>query len=173
MISDIIDKIYESAFSPEGWTGVLGAMTADVKGLCGVMYVVNPAGKLMTRISSEALRPLFEAFVNEGWALRDGKMEHVLASGHPGFLCDRDLFSPGELRRSECHALFMRPNRLGDGAGMAVALPTCDLVGVGVHFRLDDGPTPRKAIRRLDTSGRISLVPPWSPHACIWKRPGR
>lgn len=22
-------------------------------------------------------------------------------------------------------------------------------------------------------SGRISPVPPWSPHACIWKRPGR
>jgi DNA-binding CsgD family transcriptional regulator len=150
MMSSIVDKIYESAFLPGGWDGVLEAMAADVKGLCGVMYVVNSTDKLMTRISSESLRPLFERFVAEGWALRDGKMERVLASGNPGFLCDRDLFSPAELRRSECHALFMRPNQLGDGAGMAVALPTGDLVGVGVHFRLADGPTPRKAIRRLD-----------------------
>lgn len=150
MDSAVVERIYEAAFLPDGWPGALDAIIAHVEARGSIMFVANPQADLMRLAASTEIRPLAEEYAAGGWPQRDGKLERILRSGRAGFIADHEIYSQEELRVSEAHNLFMRPRGLGDGAGIALALPTGDIVGLGVIYDLDRGPTPRKFVRRLD-----------------------
>ncbi|MCB1542587.1 MAG: helix-turn-helix transcriptional regulator [Rhodoblastus sp.] len=150
MDSAIVQRIYEAAFLPDGWPGVLDAIIAHVEARGSIMFVANPQRSLMRLTASTEIRPLAEEYAAAGWPQRDGKLERILKSGRAGFVADHEIYSQEELKVSEAHNLFMRPRGLGDGAGIALALPTGDIVGLGVIYDLQRGPTQRKFVRRLD-----------------------
>ena len=151
MDSAVVGQIYEAAFLPEGWPAALDSIVARVEARGSIMFVANPQANFMKLAASNEIRTLAEEYAAGGWPQRDGKLERILQSGRAGFITDYELYSEAELLRSEAHSQFMRPRGLGDGAGMAIALPTGDIVGVGVIYDLDRGPTQPKFVRLLDT----------------------
>lgn len=146
----IIERIYEAAFLPEGWPEALDAIIAHVEARGSIMFVGNPQANFMRLASSTEIRRLAEDYAAGGWPQRDGKLERILQSGRAGFITDYELYTQEELAVSEAHTQFMRPKGLGDGAGMALSLPTGDIVGLGVIYDLSRGPTQQKFVRRLD-----------------------
>lgn len=150
MDQQFVDLIYESAFAPELWPKVLEGLAETVEAKGGVLFLANPAAKMMRWVASPSFQDIFGRFVSEGWTQRDTRLSRILSKHHAGFLTDYDLFEPDELERDECYALFKRPNGLGWGCGMALSLPTGDLLGVGVERSHERGLLERGFIQRLD-----------------------
>ena len=83
MDARLIDRIYESSFTPEAWPGVLHEM-GQIAGTLGASLFV--AGK---DVFSASLRPSrgrgAEKMMKEGWLWRGAIIARLFAERHPGF----------------------------------------------------------------------------------------
>ncbi len=112
-IEGLEDSIYEAAIIPERWASVLGSISRAVGAKGGVFFGVSTVAT--SWVASESLQEAMEAFVSEGWALRNTRMEAGLKRGlhlTPRFITEDDYY-PGEVEREAIYHQFSSPAGLG------------------------------------------------------------
>ncbi len=150
MTQELVDRIYECAFAPELWAGVLDelARMADARG--GVLFTANGKVGILRWTASSRLHADLATYVEEGWLLSDRRRERVVAAAHAGFLTESDIFSAEELNSDPTIRDFYRPHGLGRTAITGVLLPTNDWLVMSIERGFADGPVQVEVIRLLD-----------------------
>ena len=149
MQSDLVDRIYESAFIPELWPTVLSDI-ADLAGArTGFLLVArkdiysftssNPSG-------AEAIRPLVES----GWMSQSDRYRRMRDCRHAGFVVEKDMYTPEELEVDPFYQDVIYPRGLGHGAGTTVHLPTGDSFIFALEREFIRGPVEPERIAQLD-----------------------
>ncbi len=145
----IVDRIYECAFAPEMWPGLLGELRNIAGARAGFLFVSN--GRIhdwasSTQIGFDVMRP----FVESGRLAGSQRMRRLLAARHAGFLRDLDVFTEEEMRDDPFYRDLLYPRGLGWAAATAIALPTGDDVTITVEREHRLGPVETTAVLALD-----------------------
>lgn len=156
----LIDRIYESAFVPEQWPGVLESLADLSDAAGGSLYVSGSAFTLFT--ASPSARDRAEQAVKGGFVQRGQGLHRLLTSRHPGFLTEADLMSSTEVVREPLVRDFWSRFGLGSVVTTAFQLPTDESLVLLLTRSLERGPADRGIIARLDALrphlGRASLL---------------
>ena len=149
MSPDLVDRIYESAFVPESWPGVLGELAAIAGARTGFLFVSRDEIHNWTSsnaVGIEALAPL----VKNGWIARSERFSRMKNRGYLGFLTEKDLFTDEELAHDPFYQGVIYPRGLGWAAGTAVQLPTGDVFSMSLERELASGPVEDERLAALD-----------------------
>jgi DNA-binding CsgD family transcriptional regulator/PAS domain-containing protein len=150
-----VDAIYASALDPERWPEALDTIAQVVGGLGAVIVPIMASDKMVT-IASTSLEESNQDYSREWWQY-DIRKERVSARGPTsGLLRDADLLDDETLRTHPFCQEFSRRHGLGAFMGYVTALPSRQIITVGVHRDLRRGPF-KKADE--DTYARLA------PHA--------
>jgi DNA-binding CsgD family transcriptional regulator len=144
----LIDRIYECAFAPDLWPGVLDelARIADAHG--GFLFAANE--KVLNWTASEQMRGNVQRFVNGDWLTRGQRMRRLVGARHAGFLTEYDLYTEAELAADPIYRDLMWPAGFGWGVATAVPLPTGDMVCLSIERTRERGPVEQEVVRQLD-----------------------
>lgn len=146
---NLLNTIYQAALVPEEWSSVLSqmSMAADAKG--GLLFTTH-----LDRIqwtASPELKPLFAAFIRDGWAALNQRPVRTAALNHAGFVRDDDIFTLKEMENDPVYTGFLRKNGMGWGAGTLIHVPSGDSLIFSIERAYAKGPVPREAVVFLDT----------------------
>jgi DNA-binding CsgD family transcriptional regulator len=150
MESDLVDRIYESAFVPELWPAVLAELSEIAGARTGFLFVSRSEIHNWTssnKIGVEALAPL----VAKGVIARCERFTRMLERSHAGFLTEADIYDGDEMRDDPFYRDIIYPRGLGWAAGTSVHLPTGDYFSMSLERELARGPVEPERIARLDT----------------------
>jgi len=147
---ELVDRIYECAFAPDLWAGVLDELARLANARGGVLFTANGTAGVLRWTASTRVHADLATYVAEGWLLSDRRRERVVAAAHAGFLTECDIFSAEELHSDPTIRDFYRPHGLGRTAITGVLLPTNDWLVLSVERGFADGPVPVEVIRHLD-----------------------
>jgi DNA-binding CsgD family transcriptional regulator len=146
---DFVDQIYEAAIVPELWPGVLDHLTR-IGGGFGTCLLTADANNLRWT-ATNALRPVFEDWLAQGWHLRNTRMPRLLALRHAGFIREVDVFTEAELAANpEVTDFFNRKYGLGRAGGTAIPMASGELLVISIEREFAKGPIGRQAIAQLD-----------------------
>src|SRR5271165_342383 len=112
MDAQLIDKIYESCFTPEVWPEVLEEM-GRISGSPGASLFIS-RGEAVHCVTSPEPRARAEQIVKGGWLWRGTLIARLFAERHAGFLIDVEYYSPDELEREPIYREVWRRNGDGD-----------------------------------------------------------
>lgn len=148
MTAELIDQIYECAFRPELWPGMLDelALIADARG--GVLLVERHGQILAT--SSETMQAIVDQFLDGGYFALSQRAPRAYASQIQGFVGERDFFSDEELRFDPLYRDVLLPAGLGWCAATVIAMPTGDNMIITVEREFEAGPVSSDTIAGLD-----------------------
>ena len=149
MDPQLIDRIYECAFVPECWPGVLDelAKIADARG--GVLFAAK--SKIDLRWTASAvLSDDFNEYVVSGMLARCVRRTRWFAAVHSGFLVEHDIWTAEELNSISIYRDFLRPRGLGWAAGTAICLPTGDSIVLSIERDYERGPVKLAVVHRLN-----------------------
>lgn len=156
----LIDRIYEAAFMPEQWPGVLEdlARLSDAAG--GSLYVSGSDFTLFT--ASPSARERAEQAVQGGFVQRGQGLHRLLTSRHAGFLTETDLMSSAEVVREPLVRDFWSRFGLGSVITTAFQLPTNEALVLLLTRSLERGTADRGVVAQLDALrphlGRATLL---------------
>lgn len=145
---DLIDDIYEAAFIPEKWEGVLENLGQIAGCTRNFMFVTNGEhayGAVSTREAREATR----IFIEENWMARNTMGQRSLEWGQPAFGRDFDLFTPEEIESESVYRDFLRPHGMAWCTGAVLKSPSDDAVIVSLHRAYEEGPVSQECADRL------------------------
>jgi DNA-binding CsgD family transcriptional regulator len=148
MDAQLVDRIYESCFSPEVWPSVLDEM-GRIAGVPGASLFVSRSDALHWVASLEP-QARVEKMVSEGWLWRGTIMARLFAQRHAGFLIDVDFFTPEELEHEPIYRDVWRPQGVGWGMATAIPIPTGEKATFVLSRRTELGPFDRSSADRLD-----------------------
>lgn len=131
----IIDRIYEASVVPELWKPVLDSVAETVDGAGTIMAMRNADGWGDWR-SSDELWNFMTRFTGSDIPLRTEATTRLIAAKHPGFLSERDLFSPDEESRDPLFRELAQPLGLGSGIATAIEISTGDFVIFQIFRRI-------------------------------------
>jgi len=133
-----IDAIYASVLDPERWPEALNHI-GHLSGGLGVAIVPLTAMDRMVTISSSSLEEANQDY-NRGWWRYDIRNERRSERGFmDGLITDADLLDEETARAHPFCQEFLRPHRLGAYLGYIKALPSRQIVAVGLHRDLRRG----------------------------------
>jgi DNA-binding CsgD family transcriptional regulator len=148
MLPGVIDRIYESAFAPERWPGVLSELAEMAEARGGVFFAVRKPELNWT--ASERLRDVFGAYVNEGWIARCTRRAKWFSLVNPRFSVEHDIWTDEELSANPVYCDFLRPRGLGWCAATTIATPTQDYLWLSIERDFERGPVERAYVEKLD-----------------------
>ena len=158
-MDDLIDRIYESAFSPEQWPGVLEDLTRLADGAGGSLYLKGSDLTLFT--ASPSARERAEQAIKGGFALRGEAVHRLLTWPHAGFLTENDVMSEDEITREPLRQ-FLERFGLGCVIVTSFRLPTDEALLLVFTRSLERGTADRGIVDRLDALrphlGRAALM---------------
>jgi DNA-binding CsgD family transcriptional regulator len=138
-MSRLVDRIYESAFMPDLWPGILAELSQLGGALSGWLYISNGNVVRWAASSKEAredLRPLMES----GQFTRLERLNRLLNAKQTGFVPDRTLYrSLEEMQNDPAYRDILYPRGMGWGTGTAIALPTGDDMAMSLERAYDQG----------------------------------
>jgi len=147
----LIDRIYECAFAPEFWPGVLDDLAQIADAVGGHMFAANT--KVVCWTCSESLRAGMEMFAKSDIVARGQRGNRLIAARHAGFLTEHDVYADPDAERGAdpyySEALF--PAGAGWGAGTAIPLPNGDTIFLTLERALIRGPVEASIVQQLDT----------------------
>ncbi|MGZ3298156.1 MAG: helix-turn-helix transcriptional regulator [Asticcacaulis sp.] len=148
MDADLIDRIYECAFVPDLWPGVLDelARIADAQG--GLLFSVRE--RTLNWTASVTLEDIFHAYVADGWFKRCSRQICLFGSAQPAFLVEHDFWTEDELDANPIYRDFFRPRGLGWSAGTGLPMPTRDNIVFSVERAYSRGPIEKEFVSRLN-----------------------
>ena len=146
--TELVDAIYEAAFAPEMWSGVLQETAAAIDAEGALLFTSR--GTLSRSIVSPGIRETVRAFNEAGWGARNTRAARLLADMRDGFVTDFDLFSEEELRREPMYSEFLVPNGYGWGAATSIQLSSGDIFIISYEKKYAAGPVDRNGVRYLD-----------------------
>jgi DNA-binding CsgD family transcriptional regulator len=148
MEPQLIDQIYESAFVPDLWPGVLDELGRIAGARGGVLLAAN--AHILNWTASPCLSGDFQKYVVDGLLVRCERRRRWFASPHQGFLIEHDIWSDQELEAIPAYRDFLRPRGLGWSAATAICMPTNDRILFSVERDYVRGPVERAAVEALD-----------------------
>lgn len=145
----LVDSIYEAAFAPELWPGVLDRIAQIAQARGGLMFLGHGRVDKWTASASLAERMAF--FAESGLLSVSQRQTRLFAARHSGFVTDHDLYSDEELETDPMYRDFLRPAGLGWARGMGITLPDGDRLSVSFERDYAKGPAPPEIVRKLDS----------------------
>jgi DNA-binding CsgD family transcriptional regulator/PAS domain-containing protein len=134
-----IDVIYASALVPERWPEALEHIGQLTGGL-GAAIVPLTATDRMVTIGSSSLDEATQDYNKEWWRY-DIRVERRSALGiTEGLITDPDLLDEETARTHPFFQEFLRSHKLGAYLGYVMALPSGQMVAVGLHRDVRRGP---------------------------------
>ncbi|NJM43278.1 MAG: helix-turn-helix transcriptional regulator [Brachymonas sp.] len=146
--NDLIDRIYECSFVPEGWPAVLDELASLVQARGGQLFAVRD--KVMNWTTSASLTEVFHQYVSQGYFARCGRKVCLFSNHQPSFLAEQDYWTPEQIEANEIYREFFRPNGLGWSASTGLAMPTQDNIVFTLERNLERGPMEREKIDLLN-----------------------
>jgi DNA-binding CsgD family transcriptional regulator len=148
MDQQLIDRIYECAFGPECWPGVLDelARIADARG--GYLLTVNKGSQKW--IASETMRVAMEQTISGDWLRRGNRLRRLFGARRCGFLTEYDVYTDAELADDPFYRDFLWPAGFGWAVGNAIPLPTGDTLVFGLERMKKRGPVEASIVQQLD-----------------------
>jgi DNA-binding CsgD family transcriptional regulator len=147
MTAELIDRIYECAFVPELWPGVLDDLAAIADGEGGLLFAGRD--RVLNWTSSATLEDTFRSYVNDGWFARCSRRVCLFGPNPPAFLAEHDFWTPEQLDANPIYRDFFRPRGLGWSAGTGLPIPTGDNIVFSVERAFERGPMEREVVGRL------------------------
>jgi DNA-binding CsgD family transcriptional regulator len=149
MKADLIDRIYECAFVPEFWPGVLDELAglADASG--GLLFAVRE--KVLNWTASSALSGVFQSYVTDGWFARCTRRVCLFSQNQPIFLVEHDFWTQDQLDQNPIYRDFFRPRGLGWSAGTGLMMPTGDNIVFSVERAYARGPIEKDQVNILNS----------------------
>ncbi len=148
MDTELIDRIYESAFIPEAWPAVLESLAglADARG--GVLLVERDLNVRGT--SSAAMTEIVDTFLSGNFFARTERARRAYAAQIQGFTREQDFFVEEELEEDPLYRELLRPAGLGWCAATVIAVPTGDTIIFSAERDYAKGPVSDAVIAQLD-----------------------
>src|SRR5579862_3774468 len=150
-MSRLVDRIYESAFVPDLWPGILAELVPLGGAMSSWLCISNGNVVRWTASSQEAradLRPLIES----RQFTRLDRLNRLLRAKQTGFVPDHTLYSSlEEMRNDPAYRDLLYPRGMGWASGLAIVLPTGDDMVIGVERAYDEGPATPAVIESLNS----------------------
>jgi DNA-binding CsgD family transcriptional regulator len=157
----LIDRIYECAFVPELWPGILGDLASLSGARHGWLCVSNDT-VLHWTASSERARAFLQPLMESGWIPGAERFARLLHARQTGFVSDSTLYTPEEMAADPTYRDLLRPVGLGWASGTAIPLPTGDNLAIVLEREYVDGSSPPSVTQALNEIhahlARTSLV---------------
>jgi len=93
--TELIDRIYESAFVPDLWPGVLDELAQLTVSRGGVLF--SACDRVLKWAASEKLNNIFRSYVEDGWFKRCPRRICLFGRSLPGFFVEQDFWTPDQL----------------------------------------------------------------------------
>lgn len=158
MESQLVDRIYESAFAPEYWPGVLQELASIARARFGMLCISGDKTHRCT-LSRCDEADFFRDLAQSGYLANSRRVQRLIAARHPGFMrgidhADIRGLTPDEIRavgaKDKLYADILFPRGLGPAAATHFDLPTNDRIIVSLERDWERGPVEDEAIGRLD-----------------------
>jgi DNA-binding CsgD family transcriptional regulator len=148
MKAELIDRIYESAFVPDLWPGVLDelARLSDSRG--GLLF--SARDRVLKWTSSANLNDIFRSYVEDGWFPRCPRRICLFTKSMPAFFVEQDFWTQDQLDSNPIYRDFFRPHGLGWSAGTGLQMPTGDHIVLSIERDHDRGPIERERVEALN-----------------------
>jgi DNA-binding CsgD family transcriptional regulator len=150
-MSRLVDRIYECAFIPDLWPGILWELANLGGALSGWLCITNGNVVRWSASSEEArndLKPLMES----GWITRSDRFNRQLRAKQTGFIPDNTLYDTlEEMSNDPAYKDMLYPRGMGWASGTAIALPTGDDMVIALERAYDQGPASSAVIQNLNT----------------------
>ena len=146
--TDLIDRIYEAAFVPDLWPGVLDEMAelTDSKG--GLLF--SARDRVLKWTASDNLNDIFRSYVEDGWFKKCPRRICLFGRSLPGFFVEQDFWTPDQLDSDPIYRDFFRPRGLGWSAGTGLQLPTGDHIVFSIEREHSRGPIEKERVEVLN-----------------------
>ena len=125
MQDDLIDEIYEAAFQPKCWTGVLARVSAAANSASGLLVVFDEVRPVQYK-GTPVIHDIIQAFCETYWQ-DSNRASYTLRNPFTGFVVLKDYFPPEMLRVDPCRAYRLSAG-LDSEASAAIAMPTGEMV---------------------------------------------
>lgn len=148
---ELEQKIYEAAFVPELWPGVLDELGQMAGALGAVAFGVVDATANWT--SSSAISDAMAAFISEGWYARNTRSQIGFMKKldtQPRFVTERDMFDGDGFLGEPIYKEFFIPRGMGWHAGTVINALHGDRLIVSVEKPLASGPVSSRAVASLN-----------------------
>ncbi len=149
MDEDLIDRIYECAFVPEQWPGLLDDLSKIANARGGAFFAINSA--TIHHVQSQSLDELTSVILEGGYPEKSLRTPRVLGSTHPGFFRECDMGTDEEWSADPLYREILYPNDLGYSVALSVTAPTHDLLCISLERELKYGSVEDSVVARLDT----------------------
>ncbi|MCA0407306.1 MAG: LuxR C-terminal-related transcriptional regulator [Proteobacteria bacterium] len=146
---EIVDKIYEAAFAPEGWNPVLDGMAQMTGAASGVLFCFPSLTAPPRYRASEVLMPQVQRFVSGGFWRESVRTLVAFRDPFADFRLTRHGV-PVEDLEDDITTQMLAEVGLGEEASTHVLLPTGEVVVIGVQKKLGDAPHNGEEIARLN-----------------------
>lgn len=147
------DEIYEAAFRPEVWPGLLDQISRAVNAAGAVL--ANLSGPSLPWFASAGVSELYGRFFSEGWAYDNAKTQALLRIPHRGFISDADHLTDAWMSQQPIYRDFYWPAGFGYAAGTFVEAPGKVSIAFSVEFLKS---------RRSASRGEIAFLDALRPH---------
>jgi len=150
-MSRLVDRIYESAFVPDLWPGILAELVELGGALSGWLWISNGDVVRWTASSREARADL-QPLMDSGQFSRLERLKRLLRAKQPGFVPDHTLYSSlEEMGNDPAYRDMLYPRGMGWASGLAIVLPTGDDMAIALERGYDQGPATPTVIESLNT----------------------
>ena len=139
-LAGLVDDIYEAAFLPEQWNGVLDRAGRITGSASGSLLLTEGLAIDRWRTTELTFDPLARFTADEGWRHGSPRAQ-VLARGlqkQAGWICANDLLTPAQLLQDPIERALARVG-LGWQTGAAIALPNRKLAVFTFERHAGDG----------------------------------
>lgn len=150
-VDTLEEKIYEAAFLPELWPGVLDDLSALADGLGAVAFGVVDAKSNWT--SSRVISSAMATFISQGWHTRNIRAHNGFIKrldAEPRFVTEEDLFNDKEFLKDPIYTEFFIPQGMGWHAGTVVNVLHGDRLIISVEKPFKHGPVSASAVSDLN-----------------------
>lgn len=148
MEQELVDRIYECAFVPELWPGVLDELAKIANARGGFLLAANQ--EVLNWTASAKLYGGMETYLRGHFHKRSQRASRLIAARHAGFVREHDVYTDEELASDPVYRDLLWPVGLGWAAGIAIAAPTGDVLYLSVERRRSLGPVKAASVQRLN-----------------------
>jgi DNA-binding CsgD family transcriptional regulator/PAS domain-containing protein len=145
----LIDRIYECAFVPESWPGVLDDIATIVAARGGALLTADT--EILGWTASDSIREVWDALQSHGLMACGERFRRLVGLQHGGFLTDQAGYrDETEMGKDPLYRDVLWPLGLGWAAATAIPLPTGETMVITFERDRKLGPIEPAVIDQLD-----------------------
>ncbi|MFB2549816.1 helix-turn-helix transcriptional regulator [Ensifer soli] len=145
----LIDRIYEAAMIPDGWSDVCDLISAEVDAFSAAVISISPDGAVRW-VASECVTEDMRRYQDSGLAAENKRLIRALQSGDTSFKRDIDVLTAEEFENDSMLRELLRPIGLGWEMGAAVREPSGTMLVHSLLRRTEHGPFTPDHVERIN-----------------------